>query len=75
MSVAAIQHEMLDLPASERARLIDILWESFPSSGTKTREAAWAKESERRIDAVEAGKPSAQGAAEVHSELRKDLRE
>jgi hypothetical protein len=40
----------------------------------KSREAAWAAESERRIDAFEAGKLKARDAASVFSELRKGLR-
>ncbi|MGO8676572.1 MAG: hypothetical protein ACLQVX_11960 [Limisphaerales bacterium] len=37
--------------------------------------AAWAVESERRIDAFEAGKLTAREAGDVFSELRKGLRE
>jgi putative addiction module component (TIGR02574 family) len=53
MSVATIQNEALELSALERARLIDLLWDSLASEDAKRREAAWATESERRIDAFE----------------------
>jgi len=74
MSVATIQAELLSLPAPERARLIDVLWDSLSLPEVKLREAVWAGESERRIDAFEAGKLPARDAATVFSELRKDLR-
>ena len=66
--------EALSLPAKERAKLIDLLWDSLSSPEVKSREAAWAKESERRIDAFESGKLPARDAASVFSELRKGLR-
>jgi putative addiction module component (TIGR02574 family) len=74
MSVATIQAELLSLPPGERARLIDVLWESLASPEVASREAAWADESERRIDAFEAGKLRARDASSVFTELRKDLR-
>ena len=73
MSVTAIQDEILGLPATERARLIDVLWDSISGAELKTREAAWAAESERRIDAFDAGKLTARGAAEVFADLKKGL--
>ncbi len=74
MSVATIQDEVLGLPAKERAKLIDVLWESLSSPEMQLREAAWAEESERRIDAFEAGELKARDAQAVLSDLRKDLR-
>ena len=38
------------------------------------REAAWAAESERRIDAYDAGKLTAREATEVFADLKKGLR-
>jgi len=73
MSVTAIQDEILGLPATERARLIDVLWDSISGAELKTREAAWAAESERRIDAFDAGKLTARDANEVFANLKKDL--
>jgi putative addiction module component (TIGR02574 family) len=74
MSVATIQAEVLSLPPGERAKLIDVLWASLASSEVTLREAAWAEESERRIDAFEGGKLKARDAGSVFSDLRKDLR-
>jgi putative addiction module component (TIGR02574 family) len=74
MSGATIQKAILELPAKERARLIAVLWDSLDTPEVKQREAAWAEESERRIDAFEAGKIKARDAKTVFSELRKGLR-
>jgi putative addiction module component (TIGR02574 family) len=74
MSVTAIQDEILGLPATDRARLIDVLWNSISTPGQQAREAAWAAESERRIDAYDAGKLTAREAKEVFADLKKGLR-
>jgi len=73
MSVTAIQEEILGLPATERARLLDLLWGSFAKPEQKAREAAWAAESERRIDAFDAGKLTARAAEDVFADLKKGL--
>lgn len=74
MSVAAIQTELLSLPATDRARLLDVIWESLSEPEVKAREAAWAAESERRIDAYEQGKLTARDAADVFADLKQNLR-
>lgn len=71
MSVTAIQTDVLSLPATDRARLLDVIWESLTEPEIKARETAWAAESERRIDAYEAGKLTARNAADVFSDLKK----
>jgi putative addiction module component (TIGR02574 family) len=71
MSVATIQAEVLSLPPGERAKLIDVLWDSLASPEVTSREAAWAEESERRIDAVEAGTLRARDAGTVFSDLHR----
>ena len=73
MSVTAIQDEILGLPAMERARLIDVLWKSISAPEQQTHEAAWAAESERRIDAYDAGKLTARDATAVFTDLQKSL--
>jgi putative addiction module component (TIGR02574 family) len=73
MSVTAIQNEILELPAAERARLIDVLWDSISNPEVKSRESAWAAESERRIDAFDSGKLTARDATDVFAGLKKDL--
>jgi hypothetical protein len=47
MSIGSIQAAVLSLPAEERAKLIDVPWDSLSSPEEKSREAAWAEESER----------------------------
>ena len=74
MSVTAIQSEMLNLSAADRARLLDLLWDSLSEPEVKSRETAWAAESERRIEAYESGKLTARPAADVFSDLKKNLR-
>jgi putative addiction module component (TIGR02574 family) len=71
MSVTAIQDEILGLPATERARLIDVLWDSISAPEQQAREAAWAAESERRIDAYDSGKLTARDASEVFQILKR----
>jgi putative addiction module component (TIGR02574 family) len=73
MSVATIQNELLNLPATERAQMIDFLWDSLSEPELKLRETAWAAESERRIDAYESGALKAQDAQTVFAELKKGL--
>jgi hypothetical protein len=43
------------------------------SPEVKAREAAWAEESERRIDAFDAGRLKARDAQSVFSDLRRNL--
>jgi putative addiction module component (TIGR02574 family) len=74
MSVTAIENEILGLPTAERARLIDVLWDSISAPDQQTREAAWAVESERRIDAFDAGRLTARGADEIFADLKKESR-
>jgi putative addiction module component (TIGR02574 family) len=71
MTATTMRDELLGLPASERAKLIDVLWDSLASVEVKAREAAWADESERRIDAFEAGRLPARDAQSVFADLRK----
>jgi putative addiction module component (TIGR02574 family) len=73
MSIASIQNEILGLPPEERAKLIDLIWDSLSPPEIKTREDAWATESERRVDAFEAGKLTARDARDVLAELRASL--
>ena len=70
MSITAIQNELLNLPVDERLRIIDVLWNSVTDPETKAREAAWAAESERRIDAFDAGALTARDAAAVFADLK-----
>jgi putative addiction module component (TIGR02574 family) len=73
MSAAAIQNELLSLSTAERVHLIDVLWDSLSEPELKSREAAWAAESERRIDAYESGTLKARDAKDVFAALNKGL--
>ena len=55
MSLTSIQEEIARLDSNERAKLIDILWDSLDEGRIKETEAKWAAESEARIDAVDRG--------------------
>lgn len=74
MSTATLEKEIRNLPAADRARLIDVLWDSLSEPELKARETAWAAESERRIEAHDAGKLKAREAKEVFADLKKDSR-
>ena len=73
MSIAAIRNEILGLPPEERAKLIDLIWDSLSPPEIKAREGAWAAESERRIDAFEVDKLESRDAKDVLADLRNSL--
>ena len=74
MSLAEIQIEVKKLKPSERAALIDVLWESLDEARLTETEAKWAEESEQRIDAFERGElPAVDGPAAIR-ELRSSLK-
>ena len=74
MSLTSIQEEIARLSSSERAMLIDILWESLDEERVKEIEAKWAAESEERIDAVDRGElPTIDGPSALR-DLRSSLR-
>jgi len=70
MSFASIQEEIARLSSTERARLIDILWESLDEARVKEIEANWAAESEERIDAVDRGELQTMDGPSALRELR-----
>jgi hypothetical protein len=78
MSLTSIQKEIVYLSSTERAMLIDILWESLDEARVKEIEGKWAAESEERIDSVDRGEmatvdgPSA--IQELRSSPRNDIR-
>ena len=74
MSLASIQKEVIQLDPTERAKLIDLLWESLDEARVKEIEAKWAAESEDRIDAYERGElPAVDGPAALQ-DLRSSLK-
>lgn len=74
MSFVSIQDEITSLSSTERARLIDILWESLDEARVKEVEAKWATESEKRIDAVDRGELQTIDGPSALQELRSSLR-
>ena len=74
MSLTSIQDEIVRLSATERAMLIDILWESLDEARVKEVEAKWAAESEDRIDAVDRGELQTIDGPSALQELRSSLR-
>jgi putative addiction module component (TIGR02574 family) len=59
MSLTSIEDKILQLDPQERARLIDLLWDSLDEARIKEIEAKWALESEERIDAFDRGELTA----------------
>lgn len=49
MTFKSIQAELIRLSSTERAKLIDILWDSLDEERIKEIEGKWAAESEERI--------------------------
>ena len=74
MSFASIQDEITRLDSTERAKLIDILWESLDEAHIKEIETKWAAESEARIDAVDRGELETVDGPSALRELRSSLR-
>jgi len=74
MSLASIQKEIFQLNSSERAMLIDLLWESLDEARIAEIEQKWATESEDRIDAFERGDLPAVDGPDALQELRSSLR-
>lgn len=74
MSLASIQEEISHLSSTERAMLIDILWESLDEGRISEIEGKWAAESEERIDAVERGELHTVDGPSALRDLRSSLR-
>ena len=74
MSLTSIQEEIARLNSTERAMLIDFLWESLDEGRIKELEAKWATESEERIDAVDRGELLTLDGPSAPRDLRSSLR-
>ena len=74
MSLASIQDQIEELQPTERAALIDLLWESLDETRTNEIEARWAAESEDRIDAFERGELAAVDEPSALEQIRSSLR-
>lgn len=74
MTLTSIREEIVRLSSAERAKLIDILWESLDEERVKEMEAKWAAESEDRIDTVDRGELPAVDGPSALRDLRSSLR-
>jgi putative addiction module component (TIGR02574 family) len=77
MSLSSISQTVLELPMQERAALIDQLFDSIDAElnteERATNEAKWAAESERRVDAVDAGEMKTIDGATAIANLRRSI--
>jgi len=74
MSLTSIQQEIVRLSSAERAKLIDILWESLDEERIREIEVKWAAESEERIDAVDREELQTIDGPSALRDLRSSLR-
>ena len=76
-SIADISKSALQLPATERAILLDRLFESIDFEVDKKRRdeisTKWAQESERRIEAVDRGELNVLDGPDALRKLRRAL--
>lgn len=70
MDHAVLEHEMMRLPAKDRAILADALLGSLDDEAVRAVEAEWALEADRRLAAHRRGEIAAIDGATVMSELR-----
>jgi putative addiction module component (TIGR02574 family) len=68
-SAQLVLEEAMRLPSVDRASIIEKLIASFDVTGRKVIDAAWAAESESRLDAFQAGKLTARSFDDVIKEL------
>jgi putative addiction module component (TIGR02574 family) len=63
-----------ELPATERLRLIDALWESIPPEEEASLSADWVAEIERRMDEIESNRAQTVPWSQVRDEALARLR-
>ena len=73
-AMTSLQKTAMELPASEKMALIDLLWESLEGEEVAARQQRWAEESEDRIDAFDRGEISAADGPSALQEIRRSLR-
>jgi putative addiction module component (TIGR02574 family) len=74
MDLKTLEREVLNLPASDRAKLAHELLESLDNLSPKQLDEAWLDESERRLKEVDSGAVSLIPAEEVLRKARALLR-
>lgn len=70
MDHAVLEHEMMRLPAKDRAILADALLGSLDDEAVRGVEAEWAEEADRRLAAHHRGEIAAIDGTTVMRELR-----
>ena len=71
MSTDQLTSAALKLPARRKAKLADQLLESLDSEAQRAIDAAWAKESESRINAYDKGLIGAKPIAKVLQSIKR----
>ncbi len=71
--ISKLTEQALSLPTIERIHLADRLLESLNSPSNEKINKLWAKEAERRIDALDSGKVQAIPGEKVFADIRKRL--
>jgi putative addiction module component (TIGR02574 family) len=69
-----VLREALDLPPIDRAELVEHILASFEFPARQDIDAAWAREAEDRLDALEQGKIGVSPASEVFREIDQQAR-
>jgi putative addiction module component (TIGR02574 family) len=73
MTLAKVQESAMELSASERAELLDWLWDGLHPQGVLELQERWAAEAEDRIDAVDRGDLPTIDGPTASEELRRLL--
>jgi putative addiction module component (TIGR02574 family) len=73
MDQAILEHEVMRLPARERALLADALLGSLDDEAAREIETAWAREAEVRLEAYHRGELAAVDGPAVFRDLRSRL--
>jgi putative addiction module component (TIGR02574 family) len=73
-ALADIEQDILELSKNERAELLRKLIDDMDAPGDANSEAAWLRESERRLDEIESGTASTFPADDVMKDARTLLR-
>ncbi len=75
MTIAALEKEVLALPASSRVRIAEKILASVDDFATQGIGKAWEDELERRVEEIRAGRTAGIPADKVVAEARRNLNE
>lgn len=71
--LAKVQESAMELPAGERAELLDWLWDTLQPQGVLELQERWAAGAEQRIEAVERGELTTVDGPTALAGLRRSL--